>query len=128
MYISARDKAILENDKRKKLKKPKENFQKEAEIQTECVRWFRENYPDYLIWSVPNEAAHSRWAKFSAMGALSGVADLTVVMPDRVVFVEMKDHKGEQRDSQKVFEGKVTDMGYSYYVCRSLEDFQSIFK
>ena len=58
-----------------------------------------------------------------AEGALSGVSDLILVLPNRIIFVELKNgKKGVQSDSQKYFQSKVQELGFEYLVWRSVED------
>ena len=58
-------------------------------------------------------------------GLMTGVSDLVVVMKERVVFVEVKDHKGKQSERQKSFERVVNNLGHEYILVRSLKDFKS---
>ena len=106
----------------------------EAQIQAEIVRWFHNNYclrhnnPRCAIFSVPNElAATNKIATIQAKvtGLMAGVSDLIVVMPDEVIFCEVKNEKGRQSERQKEFESIVTDMGYRYILVRSLDDFRA---
>lgn len=99
----------------------------EAKIQQEIVLWFRKEYPSCCIFSVPNERSNTKeQMRMISTGLLAGVSDLIVVIPTKVLFVEVKDHKGQQSERQKIFENTVTDLALSYYVVRSLEDFQNI--
>ena len=105
----------------------------ESRIQQEIVRWFRNNYclnhnnPRHLIFSVPNERSNAKeQSRMIATGLLSGVSDLIVVLPSVVLFIEVKDSKGLQSTQQKQFEQSVENLGFKYYLVRSLEDFQKI--
>lgn len=106
---------------------------KESKIQQEIVIWFRNNYclktckPKCTIFSVPNERNNKKEMMFmKATGLLSGVSDLIVVQPGRVIFVECKDEKGRQSETQVDFQETVTALGFEYYVVRSLEEFKKI--
>lgn len=58
-----------------------------------------------------------------AEGALSGVSDLIIMLPKRIVFVELKNgKKGYLSDSQKEFQSKVQELGFEYEVWRSVDD------
>ena len=57
---------------------------------------------------------------------LKGVSDTIVILPNKVVFIEFKSSKSYQRPEQRDFENKVSILGFSYYVCRSLEQFKDI--
>ena len=108
-----------------------------------CVNWFKYQFPQYVIFAVPNggkrqhrtvyrngvAVTYSAVAqKLKEEGALAGVADLVIVASGKVVFVEMKTPKGRQQDTQKEFERKVTRLGHPYYVCHSLEEFMQSVK
>ena len=99
---------------------------KECDIQKSCVIWFRNIYPEYVIFSVPNEGCYRRKNYFESLGMLSGVSDTIVILPNKVLFIEFKTPKSYQRKEQKDFQNRCLDLGFSYYVCRSLEQFKDI--
>lgn len=99
---------------------------KEYDIQCSCVSWFHLNYPEYIIFSVPNEGCYRRKNYFENLGMLSGVSDTIVILPNKVLFIEFKTSKSYQQPEQREFENKVSQLGFSYYVCRSLEQFKDI--
>lgn len=95
----------------------------EAKIQWEICQWLQAN--GIYFFSVANEAAGRSAVKqmqLIGMGLRPGVSDLVVVMPGRVVFLEVKAADGEQSKAQKQFEAKVTALGFEYRVVRSVED------
>jgi hypothetical protein len=109
----------------------------EAKIQQEIVQYFRANYYQKgVIFAVPNEA----WAKMGInkavmykvfktlqlTGMLSGVSDLVVALKGKVIFVEVKDHKGTQKPKQIIFQQNIENLGLQYHLVRSLEDFIKI--
>ena len=110
----------------------------EEGIQGQCVAWFRNNYQRKgvdkgLIFSVPNEA----WAKMGKIkfaiyktlmltGRLPGASDLIVVLQGKVLFIEMKDHKGTQSDKQIKFQKQVENLGFPYYLVRTQKEFKNI--
>lgn len=94
-------------------------------IQKSIVRWFRKEYPEYIIFSTNNEACY-RNSYFLESGVLQGVSDLVVILPNKVLFVELKTERGKQSKSQKEFEVKINSIGYEYYIIRSLEDFKEL--
>ena len=101
----------------------------ESTQQTKCVKWFRTYYPDYVLFAVPNGGNRSAitGAILKAEGVMPGVADLFLAHAScglHGLFIEMKDTKGRQSDSQKAFEEKALAAGYGYVVCRSFEEFQ----
>lgn len=110
----------------------------EERIQEDCVVWFRNNFQRKgvdkgVIFSVPNES----WAKMGVLkfaiyktllltGLLAGASDLIVVLQDKVLFVEMKDHKGVQSPKQKRFQEQVENLGFPYYLVRTFDEFEKI--
>lgn len=103
----------------------------EARIQQEIFIWFNNKFclkfhePRHCIFSVPNDSeSKEETMRKKATGLLSGVSDLIILLGDRTLFVEVKTATGTQSDAQKEFESRVTMLGYTYIVVRSLEDFQ----
>ena len=109
--------------KQKQRKRPRHE---ESEIQKSCVRWFRATYPRYLCFSVPNGGRRSalEGAILKGEGALAGVSDLIIVAYNAVLFIEIKNEKGKQSESQKRFQKQVEALGHEYKVCRSRQEFQ----
>lgn len=95
-------------------------------VQALSVNWFRQKYPDYIIFSVPNEATWRSKNYFSNLGTLGGVSDTIVVLPNQPLFIEFKAIKGRQTSDQKDFQKKVESLGYKYYICRSTDEFKNI--
>ncbi len=105
----------------------------ESKIQQEIVRWFRNNYclkhsvPRCAIFSVPNERKDTReLMKMKATGLMAGVSDLIVVIPSKVLFIEVKDDKGRQSEKQKYFEETMKGLSLEYHLVRSLDDFKTL--
>lgn len=100
---------------------------KECEIQGRCVEWFRANYPEWLIFSVPNEACFKRKQYFDSLGLLNGVSDTIAVKEGEVLFIEFKRDGGKQSSEQVNFQQKVETLGHRYYVINNLDDFKTLF-
>jgi hypothetical protein len=85
-----------------------------------------------FFFSVPNENAGGgkgamiRMQKYRAMGLRPGVSDLVVLLPSRIVFIEVKTATGRQSENQKRFEALVTSLGFEYYVVRSVDDVSNV--
>jgi hypothetical protein len=104
----------------------------EAKIQQEIVMYFKNEFcrvgcnPRCIIFSVPNESNSKRETmQKMAIGMMPGVSDLIVIFPDRVIFIEIKTPEGRQSPSQKDFQATVSDLGFEYFVVRSLEQFKT---
>lgn len=100
----------------------------EAKIQADIVQYLQTR--GVYFFSVPNEAAGRdaaiRMARLKAMGLRSGVSDMVLIFPGQVVFVEVKDEKGKQSDAQRRFQDKVNELGFDYYLVRSVEDVEKV--
>ena len=95
----------------------------ESNIQQAVVKWFRMQYPRFIIAAVPNGGFRNarEAAIMQREGVLAGFADLVVLAQRNVLFLEMKTTKGKQSDKQKEFQNKVSKLGFEYIVCRSFE-------
>ena len=98
----------------------------EESMQVACVKWFRLQYPNLVIFAVPNGGSRNLYEakNMKESGTLAGVADLVIVgNGGRVLFIEMKAGKNKQEDSQVLFQNKVEKLGHKYIICRSKEQF-----
>lgn len=100
----------------------------ESKLQIACVTWFRLQYPEYVLFAVPNGGfRNAKEAKIlKDEGVLAGVADLFLMFPNHGymgMFIEMKYGKGRQSTNQAEFQVKAERFGYKYIVVNSLEDF-----
>lgn len=122
-----------------KKRKPMRNKQSESQLQSECVRWFRYQYPEYrlLLFSIPNGGKRniSTAKRLKAEGVVSGVADLFLAVPCQNdegeynwlgYFIEMKYAKGKQTESQIEFQKEVEHQAYKYSTCNSFDDFKEL--
>lgn len=111
-----------------KLKKASLN-ESEHEIQSKFVKWFREEYPDLIVFSVPNGTLTSIGIakKMVREGALKGVPDLFIPHPHphgdyHGFFIEFKSKTGILRQEQKDIINILESEGYKVAVCRSFEN------
>lgn len=124
----------------------------ESNTQSEIIKDFNNRYclkihnPRYYIFAVQNELPRQLASMIASkvppmiknivetslriclagainMGMRKGVSDIIVLMPKRVVFVELKSDVGRQRKEQEEFQKIVEGLGFEYYVIRSLEEF-----
>lgn len=104
----------------------------ERQIQIECVSWFRMRYPEasMVFFAVPNGGARNPWTAKNLRdeGALSGVADLVLLVPKKgyaSLCIEMKKPGGRMSDTQKAFCEAAEGFKNKYVVCYSVEDFKT---
>jgi hypothetical protein len=73
---------------------------------------------------VPNEGRRTRWEsmQFKINGGRPGVSDLVLILPQRIVFIELKTEKGTQSTAQKEFQRIVELNGHRYEIWRSIDD------
>ncbi|MBR6806127.1 MAG: VRR-NUC domain-containing protein [Bacteroidaceae bacterium] len=116
-------------EKKQSRKRPSDE---EHRIQCTCVQYFNLQYPHLRgrLFAVPNGGRRDAVtaAKLKAEGVVAGVSDLILLKSNRdygALLIEMKNHKGRQRDSQKAWQNIVcADGEYKYVVCRSFDDFK----
>ena len=104
----------------------------ERQIQIECVSWFRMRYPEAskVFFSVPNGSFRNAWTAKNLRdeGALSGVADLILLVPKKgyaSLCIEMKKPGGRVSDTQKAFCEAAKAFKNKYVVCYSVEEFKT---
>ena len=101
----------------------------ESTLQTACVRWFRYQYPNLIIYAVPNGGSRNvrEAQRLKAEGVLAGVADLVVLLPQgKSLYIEMKVKGNRQTDNQKEFQKKAIELIHTNSVCYTFEEFQQV--
>ena len=101
----------------------------ESTLQAACVRWFRYQYSNLVIYAVPNGGSRNvrEAQRLKAEGVLAGVADLVVLLPQgKSLYIEMKVKGNRQTNNQKDFQKKAIALGHNYAVCYTFEEFQQI--
>jgi len=105
-------------------------MQTEARIQQECFLWFHNNHPHLrgLLFQVNNNSNDKvKGAIQKALGRVAGVSDMIFLSPKNgAVMLEFKTPTGKQSKNQKIWEKKVKEFNYSYYLVNSLELFKTI--
>lgn len=103
----------------------------EDKLQSECVKWFRFQYPKLkkLLFHVPNGGSRNKIEakKLKVMGVVPGVGDLILLVSRKgygALCIEMKTQSGEQSPSQKEWEKETTAAGNKYSLCRSFNEFE----
>ena len=102
----------------------------EDDLQMQCVRWFRLQYPQLarLLHHSPNGGRRDarEGARFKQMGTQAGFPDLILLVASQgyhALLLELKTRTGRQQDSQKEYQQLAEAQGYRYVVIRSLEAF-----
>lgn len=99
----------------------------EARLQSDCFQWFHNSFPSQrqMLFHVQNKARNAiEGNKFKAMGVVKGVSDLILILPRRVVFIELKTQSGKQMPEQVDFQAKCQARGHEYRIIRSFKEFQ----
>lgn len=99
----------------------------EADLQKDCVEWLRETFPEWLVFSCPNEACRNRVNWFKNLGMLPGAPDLIIVQLESVIFVEFKSETGRLSTNQIRFKQQAESLGHQYLVIRYLSDLKRFF-
>lgn len=103
----------------------------EDDLQMQCVRWFRLQFPQLarLLHHSPNGGRRDarEGARFKLMGTQPGFPDLILLVPSKgyhALMVELKTRTGRQQESQKEYQRLIEEQGYKYLIVRTLEQFQ----
>lgn len=101
--------------------------QVEHREQVATVAWFRFQYPQGLIYAIPNSARRSprQGAWMKAEGLSAGVPDLCIPMPRgkyHGLYIEMKAGKNKPTPAQVDWMNKLIEQGYCCKVCYGYED------
>ena len=104
---------------------PRRNGNVEARIQASVVDYVRWVAPEIIVFHVANgglrsksEAARLKWT-----GVLPGVSDFILVLPGgRAAFWEVKAPRGGLSPDQRAFIDRLTVLGHSWGIVRSIED------
>ena len=104
----------------------------EHDIQVNCINWYRETFPEGLIFAVPNCGVRNigTYYYLIAEGLMKGAPDLVATRPDgSVVFIEMKAPNGRLSDSQKEIMEKCMSISENLYVVvKNVEEFMQVFE
>lgn len=129
----------------KELKRRRTTSKDEHNLQKECVKWFREEYPQYLIFAIGNggyRGSHTRMvtSKLSEAtlvgkmmkdeGVTAGAPDLCIPVPMKgfgALYIEMKYQKrGVVSKRQEEFIEKLRSFRNCVVVVRNKTDFQNV--
>jgi hypothetical protein len=100
----------------------------ESKLQQNCVRWFRLQYPKYILFAIPNGGKRNviTASILKAEGVVAGIPDLFLAQPSlhySGLFVEMKSTKGRLSDNQKAVIPKL-ELNYKVVICNSFDSFK----
>jgi len=95
-----------------------------------CVNYFRYQYPNHLIWAIPNGGQRNAIvaAKLKAEGVLAGVPDLFIATARNGyhgLFIEMKAGKNKPTPEQTAVMLDLHAESYKCAVCWSVEEFKA---
>lgn len=99
----------------------------EDQIQAECFAWHWNTLPHErrMLFHVNQKARNAiEGNRMKALGVVPGVSDLIYMRGP--TYIEMKTPDGVQSKDQQAFQKVCESLGYTYLICRSLEQFQEI--
>lgn len=101
-------------------------YPSESQEQSNFVSWFRINYPNYIIFSVPNGGNRNliEAKRLKDEGVTAGVYDLICLLPNgRTIFIEFKKQKGGVvSKNQKEFMSNLDRLGFEHYIAYGFAD------
>lgn len=101
----------------------------EHHLQVACVKWFRMQYPQQLIYAIPNGGQRNAIvaAKLKAEGVTAGIPDLHIPTARNgyhSLYIEMKNgKKGRLSEHQKQTIQRLQYAGHKVAVCRNIQEF-----
>jgi len=103
----------------------------EHDIQSACIRWFRYQYSEHLIYAVPNGSWRNKItaARLKEEGVLAGVPDVFIPVARNGyngLYIEFKAEKNRLTQSQMIIIDKLMQEGYVCAVCYSFETFKDV--
>jgi len=118
--------------------------QDESKLQQAALRWFKYQYPNVVVFSIPNEGQRNvrNASRMKAEGLCPGFPDVGICHVQTIknktftdgsgltgycpmLFVEFKSLKGKLSPSQKEVHQKLRDSGYKVEVIRSFDEFKN---
>ena len=138
--------AAMERAKKQDSAPRMDNGDLEHDLQCDCVKYFRAQYPklEPLLFAVPNGGFRNKATagKMKAEGVRAGVSDLLLLVPNKIfhglcletkILREFYDGNGKfqrkksyQEPEQKEWQAAVEQQGYMYVVYRTLDEFMHI--
>ena len=96
----------------------------EYEEQKTFVNWFKFNFQDLIIFSIPNDGKRSNGNRMVDTGLMSGISDLCILLPNgKSLFIEMKKEKGGKLSpNQLSFIDKSQSLGHTVLVANGCND------
>ena len=88
---------------------------KESQIQKECLDYLR--LKGFFAWRQNNISIRGR--SFTGM---RGLSDIVCLIPNKAVFIEVKQPSMRQTSEQKEFEKRVKELDHLYLLCHSLDE------
>lgn len=98
---------------------------KEHQEQVAFVEWFNDNFPDLIIFAIPNGGKRGKReaVKLKKEGVLKGTSDICVLLPKgKSLFIEMKCDTGTVKKEQKEFMDKAQNLGHNSFVAYSAKE------
>ena len=100
-------------------------------LQQKIIIWYKNEYQRHekgLIFAIPNGGSRNviEAKKLKATGMMAGVSDLIIMVPNRIIFLELKTESGIQSEVQKNFQNKVEALGFEYLLIRNLKQYEDL--
>jgi len=99
----------------------------EHQLQVQIINYLRARH--IFCFAVPNGFYSGAKNKFSYIkkrkdeGLTPGVSDIIVLLPNaKTIFLELKVEKNGQNPAQYLFQKRVEELGFKYYLIRSQEE------
>lgn len=104
----------------------------EDALQQQCVQWFRMQFPQKIIFHIPNGRGRfnpRQGKRLKSLGVLAGVPDLYIPEPCgdfHGLFVELKAGSNKPIETQEEMIEALRGRGYAVEVCYALSEFVEV--
>ena len=109
---------------------PKPKEQTESSLQSQCFKWFSNNFPElsgllYHNYNNPRNAANG--SRLRTMGLIKGIPDFTFAIPDAltggILYFELKNKSGKLSAAQIQIHKQLIEAGHNVEIIRTRDEF-----
>lgn len=106
---------------------------KEGQLQSECVKWFRLQYPKLIIFAIANGGSRNviEATNLKRQGVLAGIPDLCIPIASNgynTLYIEMKYGKGKTTATQEEMIDKLSGLGNKCEVVWDFDEFKQVIR
>ena len=104
-------------------------YETEEQLQAACYMWAHNSIPEIrglLCYNLNNSKNARQAAVNKGMGLQPGRSDMVLYWKGRAYMIEMKLPDKGQQPVQKIWEKKIKEQGFEYYIIKTFEQFKEL--